>query len=186
MRLAHKTPIACLLALCAGGLLALGAGHQAAAQAPADPIGLARAGWLECEAPNAAAHTCHGISRYVFNRDGSVDVFAEQVISPSQHINAQIHQRIAVRDGAFCGSMDDTVIDGATVTVNGSAAPAGLAEQARAFLRQNAAHGKQCESYQARADGLMLHISIDNADQPQFDRPVSFVRPTDGYRVDGP
>jgi hypothetical protein len=182
MRIAHAALTAFLMLGVAMSPLIV----EPRAQTSGSAMDLARSGLLECEAPNAAAHTCRGMSRYVFNADGSVDVFAEQVISPSEHINSLFHQRLSQSGGSFCGAVNDALFDTAMVTVRSAPASEDLTARVRAFLKQNALHGQQCESYQAEGAGFLARISIDGVDQPQFAHPVVFVGSTDGYRVDGP
>ena len=76
-----------------------------APQQPADPLGPAREGRLQCHSPGAARKTCGAIATYSFAADGTISNQAEVMLNPSPLIVMRDQIPVVVRDGAVCGPL---------------------------------------------------------------------------------
>lgn len=154
-----------------------------APQQPADPLGPAREGRLQCHSPDAARKTCGAIATYSFAADGTISNQAEVMLNPSPLIVMRDQTPVVVRDGAVCGPL--TGLEGAVFTIDGQPADPQTAEMLRGQLSAAFAQlgTEVCTRYTPQGEGWLAEAFIDGRPRPDLNQPVIWVPPTDGYSV---
>ncbi len=159
------------------------AGLQGAPTA-ADPLAPARAGKLQCHAPNAAAKSCRSLASYTFAPDGSILNKADVLLAPQMGLIMTVTSPVAVKNGAVCGALSG--IDKATFVMNGQPTDQATTDAIRQQVGQAMAPmlGKQvCTTYKPDGEGFIASAVIDGQPAPGGDQKVIWVAPTDGYKV---
>lgn len=157
------------------------------AAAPADPLAPARAGQVQCYAPNPATKTCRSIATYRVRADGTIENGAELMIAPDPLIVLATASTVAVKDGGVCGSMHASETAAARITLNGAPMPEAQAAQLRQAI-DGALGGfyerEVCTTYEKGADGgLVARGTLDGKAMPELNQPVMWVSPADGWKV---
>lgn len=159
------------------------AGLQAA-PAAADPLAPARAGKLQCHAPNAATKSCRSLATYAFAADGTISNKAEVLLAPQMGLIMTVTSSVAVKNGAVCGALP--TFDQATFVMNGQPAHEPTTQAIRQQLGQAMAPmvGKEiCTTYKPDGDGFTAEATMGGQPAPGGAQKVIWVAPTDGYKV---
>jgi hypothetical protein len=150
---------------------------------PADPLGPAREGQLQCHSPDPARKTCSALAGYTFAADGAISNQAEVMLNPSPLIVMRDQSPVVVRDGAVCGPM--TGLEDAVFTIEGQPADPQTAEMIRGQVSTAFAQlgTEACTRYAPQGEGWLAEAVIDGHPRPDLNQPVIWVSPTDGYSV---
>ena len=157
---------------------------QAAPAAAADPLAPARAGLLQCYAPNPSAKTCQSIAGYVFKTDGTIINTAEVLVAPSPLVTMKTAEPVTVKSDAVCGALSD--LDDAEVFVEGRPADPAVSAKVREQLLAAMAPmlGKEICSFYMQGNGaLAVSATLDGRSVPEMATTVLWIAPTDGYAV---
>lgn len=148
-----------------------------------DPLAPARAGQLQCHTPDIARKTCQALAGYTFAADGTILNQAEVVLNASPLIVMWNESAVDVRDGAICGRLAE--FDKARFVIEGGSADPVVADQIKAQVAAAyAAIGREgCTRYTDSGDTLTAEVTIDGVARPEFNQPVIWVSPADGYTV---
>lgn len=172
-----KTAYALAAALC---LIAL-----PAAAAPADPLGPARAGKVQCFQPNMIRKTCRSIGAYSFE-GGRINNRAQVLIPAQVPLVMVLNSPVVVRGQAVCGAIRSEDFAAATFT----AADQPLGEEPTKKLRGLIAEamasmiGKEvCTTLTQTGESFHAEATVDGAPKPELAQDVLWVGPADGYRV---
>ena len=157
-----------------------------AASAPlqaADPLAPAREGRLQCHEPDAARKTCAALAGYTFAADGTILNQSEVMLNPSPLIVMRDEEPVEIRDGAVCGPLGG--FEDAVFTVDGQPADPAMAGMIRTQVSAafSALGTEGCTRYTPQGEGWLAEVSIDGAARPEFNQPVIWVSPSDGYTV---
>jgi len=159
-----------------------------AGTADPDPLAPARHGKLQCYAPDIAAKTCHAIAGYVLQTDGSYLNTAHVLVDSDQGIALEAVSVVWVKGGAVCGLLSSADTLAGKVSIDGVPLPA---DQAAPILGQiNAGYAaigmldkEVCTTYVPEGDHLRAEVTVDGVAQPEFNQPVIWISPADGYRL---
>ena len=165
-------------------LLAL-AGPQA--DADGDVLAPARQGLVRCTAPSRTRKTCASMTRYTVRPDGSFYAEVTGAASASGDIQVRYQMQGSIVAGAACFSTDSSGLSGAVFTKPGARLAASLQETLRAQLASAMAplNGKQrCYRDRIQDGTLVSRTTLDGVAHPEFDRPILWVSPEDGYKVE--
>lgn len=152
----------------------------------ADALAPARAGQLQCYAPNTAHKTCQSLAGYAFAADGTINNSADTLILQQPAIVMRTNVPVIVRSGAVCGPIRAEDLQGATFTIDGAPATAQQTETMRAQLAQQMAgilNVDICTTYVADGDGFRAEASFNGAPRPDLNQHVIWVGANDGWTV---
>lgn len=155
---------------------------------PADPLGPAKVGWIQCYDPDTAHKTCGSLSTYRDNGDGTYANIAAVLISSNPPAILQTITPVSVQAGAVCGEIKPEDITAGTLTLNGSlyAADAAAPILAKIQTAMSSLYGHQiCTTYAASGKDLTATVTFDGQPHPP-DSQVRWVSPDDGYHVAPP
>ena len=159
------------------------AGLQAA-PAAADPLAPARAGKLQCDAPNPTAKSCRSLGAYTFASDGTISNKVEVMLAPQMGLTMTVTSQVSVKDGAVCGPFP--AFDQAAFSMNGQPADQPTTEAIRQQIGQATASmvGKEvCTTYKPDGEGFTAEATIGGQPSPRGPQKVIWVAPADGYKV---
>lgn len=149
----------------------------------ADPLAPARDGKLQCHTPDKARKTCSALAGYTFAADGTIANQAEVMLNPSPLIIMRDEAPVVVRDAAVCGPM--VGFEDAVFTIDGQPADPATAgmirAQVTAAFSQLGTEG--CTRYSPQGEGWLAEVSIDGQPRAEFNQPVIWVSPSEGYTV---
>lgn len=173
MKIAYALAALCLIAL------------PAVAAAPADPLGPARAGKVQCFQPNMIRKTCRSIGAYSFE-GGKINNRAQVLIPAQVPLVMVVNSPVTVRGQAVCGAI--RAEDFATATFTAADQPVG--EEPTRKLREVIAGamapmiGKEvCTTVTQTGESFHAEATVDGAPKPELAQDVLWVGPADGYRV---
>ena len=152
---------------------------------PADPIGPAKDGLVQCYAPDTARKTCRSIGAYAAQPDGRILNTAVVLISPSPLIIMQTASPVQIKAGAVCGQITQADLDHATFTYEGAPLDGDRAAPLRQALSSAMTplfNHEVCTSYAADGEALSGQVSIDGQRKPDMDQKVVWVSPSE-YKV---
>jgi hypothetical protein len=150
----------------------------------ATPLAPARAGKLQCYAPDQALKTCGALAGYSFAADGRILNRAEVVVSPTPFTTMTTTAPVTVRGPAVCGLMEG--VETATFRIDGKPADAATTAQLRGQVAGGfAAFAGQevCTRYYPFREGLLATVTVGAVPRPDMTQPVIWVDPGDGYAV---
>lgn len=150
------------------------------------PLAPAGNGMAQCYAPNKAQKTCASMATYHQNADGSFTSKSLILISKSPQALLEMNTRVAVRNGAVCGTIQESDITSAKLTVSDTEVAPDQAKPVLAQIAQGMAGiiGHEiCTSYMKSGSGVMAKSTIDGVPKPEQDQVVLWVSPADGYTV---
>lgn len=154
--------------------------------AEADVLAPARQGMLRCASPDRARKRCATLTGFTFRPDGSFDAEVTGIGGPA---GIQVHYRASgtMVDGAACFTHRANSLADATFTKPNAKLAASLQNTLRSQLTAAMApyNGVQ-RCYRDRPQGgeLVSRTTLDGVAHPELDRPVLWVRPDDGYKVE--
>lgn len=150
--------------------------------APADPIGPAKQGLVQCYAPDQSKKTCRSIGAYTVQSDGRIQNAATTLISKSPLIVMKTQAPVTIKAGAICGTIQQTDLDTASFTYEGADLQgedlAKLKTAIGAAMTPLIGH-EVCTSFAADGDMLSGQVSLDGARKPDMDQKVLWVSPSD-------
>ncbi|MBS0297763.1 MAG: hypothetical protein JSR45_15745 [Proteobacteria bacterium] len=156
-----------------------------AAAAPADPLGPAHAGKVQCFQPNMIRKTCHSIGAYSF--EGGRIANRAQILIPAQiPLVMTLTSPVTIRGQAVCGAIRAQDFTTATFTANDQAVTEDSTKRLREALASAMAAmvGKEvCTTLTGSGENLRAEATIDGAPKPELGQDVMWVAPADGYRV---
>lgn len=160
----------------------------AAAQASdGDALAPARQGMLRCTAPDRAHKTCASLTRFTIHSDGGFEAEVTGMASRPAQISIRYVMPGTVENGALCFVHTGGALGEATFTKPGAKLAPSLQETLRAQMSAGMAalNGKK-RCYRDRiVDGTLVSATtLDGLAHPELDRPVLWVSPEDGYRVE--
>jgi hypothetical protein len=166
-------------------LLTLAAAPQA--DADGDTLTPARQGLLRCTAPSRTRKTCASLTQFTVRADGSFDAEVTGVAVPGAGIQVRYRMAGMLVAGAACFTQEANALAGATFTKPGARLAPSLQDSLRSQLAGSMRPliGKQ-RCYRDRIQGgeLVSRTTLDGVAHPEFDRPVLWVSPEDGYKVE--
>ncbi|MBO9623127.1 MAG: hypothetical protein J7500_10490 [Sphingomonas sp.] len=159
-----------------------------AAQAGGDEDTLtpAREGLLRCTSPDPARKTCSSLTSFTIRPDGSFEAEVTGIGGPA---GIQVHYRMPgkIVGGAACFVHRTDTLASATFTKPNARLAQSLQETLRRDLAAAMAplNGRQ-RCYRDQIDNAVLiaRTTLDGVAQPDLDRPVRWVAPGDGYKVE--
>jgi hypothetical protein len=162
-----------------------------AAPQAADPLAPARAGMVQCYAPDTAAKTCRSIAGYTQQADGSYLNTAKVLIAPDQRITVETVSSVRIKNGAVCGIVLRKDLLAGKVSVGGTVMPpdrAGtlLSRIAGALEPSGMLDKEICTAYIPDGDGLRAEVTLGGVARPDFAQTVIWVGANDGYSVGTP
>jgi hypothetical protein len=150
--------------------------------APADPIGPAKQGLVQCYAPDPAKKTCRSIGAYAVQPDGTIQNAATTLISKSPAIVMRTKAPVQIKAGAICGTIQRADLDSASFTYEGADL------QGEDLAKLKAAIGSAmtplighevCTTFAADGEMLAGQVSLDGARKPDMDQKVVWVSPSE-------
>lgn len=157
------------------------------AHAQSEPLAPARQGQVQCFEPDASTKTCAAMSSYEFGSDGSINDVSEVLIFPEPQIVMHISSPVTQRDGAVCGPMRQADVDAAHFTIDGQPAGDENTETIRGQMHEYLSPMigvEVCSRFVPDGDGFRAVATAGG--RPQPDQHVTWVSPSDGYRVAAP
>jgi hypothetical protein len=167
--------------MAAGALLA-----SLVVAAMADPLGPARAGQMQCYAPEPRGRTCVALAAYDWDGEGRIANTAYVLVAPDPVIIARTVSPVMVRGDAVCGPLRRIDFEQAEITVAGRPAAPALAQRVRRELMgaMSGEIGQEvCTTYVPIIGAYIAKITIDGVAHPELSARVIWVSPQDGYRV---
>ena len=165
-------------------------GLFAATAAPAiatNPIEPALSGKLECHFPDEQTKTCRSLSSYKPLGDNRYSSTTLGLLSPQEPVTLEITSEVQIKNGAVCGRLLDEDLAKAKLNVAGKTLDQTEAAPGKAQIAQAMAplmNKEICARYEpSPSGGLVAKASVDGTAQPNFDQPVKWVAPGDGYKV---
>jgi len=151
------------------------------ATAPANPLGRAEQGELQCYQPDVAQKTCQSIAAYRRTGPGAYDNKA--IVALGDGATLETRTPVVLKDGAVCGSISvEDVMAGILTVGNRVLTP----EEAKPIL-DRIVHGMAtmigkeiCTRYEPSGTDFKAKATIGGVDQPE-DITVKWIKPTDGY-----
>ncbi len=174
---------AILAATAALGFCALAFTAPALAQ-QLDILAPARAGHLQCYAPDQARKTCRALASYRLRADGSYENQATVLIAQQPFIVMSASSPVSIRDGAVCGPLTQEHLQAAQFAINGQQA----SNDDAAYLREQLAQmpgflGEICTTYTPSGDSFRADVTVNGVAAGGESSTVIWVRPEDGYTV---
>jgi hypothetical protein len=152
-----------------------------------DTLAPARQGMVRCTSPSRAKKTCASLTRYTVRPDGSFDAEVTGTAVAGAGIQVQYRMSGTLVAGAACFTQAADSVAGATFSKPGARLAASLQDSLRSQLAagMRSLIGKQ-RCYRDRIQGgeLISRTTLDGVAHPEFDRPVLWVSPEDGYKVE--
>ena len=161
----------------------------AAASSPSaatDVVAQSRAGKVMCVNPDPATKTCSSIISYKPQDDGSLVETGEVLISPDQALTFEMSATARPKGGAICGAVALADMQKGILRMNGTPFPPDRNEAAldRLIERLKPMVGREaCEVLRIAGGDLKKYAQIERVDLELPGKPVSWIRPEDGYRV---
>lgn len=158
----------------------------AAAPAPANPIQPALSGQLECHVPNEQAKTCQSLGSYTPIAGNRYSNRTLVLLAPEGPVTMEVTSEVEVRDGAVCGPLRIEDLNAGHLIVAGRTLDQADAAPIKAKLAEamGSMMGKEvCSKLEPSGTGFTVKSSIDGAYRADFDRPMRWVKPDDGYKV---
>lgn len=154
--------------------------------AATDPLAPARAGQMQCYAPEPRGRTCVALAAYAWDPDGRISNTADVLVAPSPVIVARTVSPVMVRGDEVCGPLRRADFERAEVSVDGRPAAPAMAQRVRHELlaAMSGEVGQEvCTTYVPIIGAYIAKIAIDGVPHPEMSARVIWVRPQDGYRV---
>jgi hypothetical protein len=159
----------------------------AAQASDGDVLAQAREGKLRCTAPDRTRKTCATLTRFTIRPDGSFDAEVTGMASRPAQISVRYTMPGTVENGALCFIHTASALNGATFTKPGAKLAASLQETLRAQIVASMAplNGKRRCYRDRNVNGeLSSATTLDGLAHPELDRPILWVSPEDGFKVE--
>ncbi|MFT4077242.1 MAG: hypothetical protein QM647_17070 [Asticcacaulis sp.] len=164
-------------------LLAAAAFQSAAYIGPLAPAG---SGMAQCYDPDQIRKVCASMATYHQNADGSFTSKSLILISKAPVAILEMNTRVAIRNGAVCGTIQESDITASRLTVSDTAVAPEQAAPVLAQISQGMAGvvGHEiCTSYMKSGPDMVAKATIDGVPKPDQDQVVLWVSPSEGYTV---
>ena len=162
----------------------------AAAAAPAtaiNPIEPALAGKLECHFPDEQTKTCRSIGSYKPLGNNRYSNTTLGLLSPQEPVTLEVTSEVEIKNGAVCGRLLGEDLAKAKLNMAGKTLDQAEAAPGKAQIAQAMGplmNKEICTRYEpSPSGGLVAKMSVDGTARPDFDQPVKWVAPADGYKV---
>jgi hypothetical protein len=161
----------------------------AAGQGAADPLAPARAGKMQCVAPNKEKKTCLAIGSFTVRPDGSYDSVVTVMINPVPAITMETRSTGKVENGAVCGTVRKEDYAAAKLTLDGApmdeAMAAGVRTQvAAAVASMDGKYG--CSHDKPDGDMFVAEVTLDGVARPELTQKFIWIGADDGYKLGMP
>ncbi|WP_423602910.1 hypothetical protein [Sphingomonas sp. MS122] len=157
-----------------------------AAPDAADPLAPAREGKLQCTLPDPVKKSCMALSRYVPDGDRRYLNITRSLMGKKPEMILEFKSPTVIEGNAACGIMARSEMDEAIIYVDGIEAPVEVRKPITdSLLAQVEGHlgKKACQRIRRDGDGLVQEVEIDGQPTPENTMRVSWVDPTEGYRL---
>jgi hypothetical protein len=151
-----------------------------------DPFAPAKAGKIECLAPDSEKKTCVIMTRYEWDATGNVFGEDEMLMSGNPPTSVRGRDLVTINGTQVCGVVNKASPDNVTYLRDGVPLPD--SEQAKlleADVQKYSAYvGKTfCKDFSPYESVFIVQISIDGQDYPSSTTRMKWVDPNDGYSL---
>ena len=154
------------------------------AQADDDPFAAAKAGKLECFAPDTVKKTCLDMTRYTWEGNGQILEEDEYAISANPLITAKSKDYVAIANGEACQVVSAPKILGANYFRDGVRVSKSDEAQFRQrdFQQMRSLIGKKfCMRLSPYESAFIAEYSVDGIPRPSATNRVKWISPDEGY-----
>lgn len=151
-----------------------------------DPFAPAKAGKIECLAPDSEKKTCAVMTRYEW--DGNGNVFGEDELLLAANPPTSIRGRdlVTINGSEVCGVVNKASRENVTYLRNGVPLPEG--EQAEMLLADSQKYSEYvgktfCKDFSPYESVFIVQISIDGQELPSATTRMKWVSRDDGYSL---
>jgi hypothetical protein len=152
----------------------------------ADPLAPARAGKIQCIAPNKPKKSCIGLGTYTVRPDGSFDAVMNVIVSPTPRITMETRSTGKVEGDAVCSTVLKQEYAEAKITIDGAPAEEATAQAIRGQIVGAVAplEGKKaCSREVPEGELSRVDVTVDGTARPELTQRVIWVRPDEGYTL---
>lgn len=155
----------------------------------ADPLALARQGYLECGTVDVVSKTCEEIAQYVPRPDGKFDLISQQVVSYDPHIVMTYRSLVFVDGELICSGLVASDFDFATFTVAGKKAGSDDALFYRNQMRDlwlQLVGKTSCMKLVAQGDTILAEYYLDGVLIPDRQpAAMQWIKPENNFKLKG-
>jgi hypothetical protein len=154
-----------------------------------DPFAPAKAGKIECLAPDSEKKTCVVMTRYEWDANGNIFGEDEMLMPGDPPTSVRGRDLVTVNGTEVCGVVNKASPENVTYLRDGVPLPAN--EQAKLLeadvLKYSAYVGKTfCKDFSPYESVFIVQISIDGQELPSSTNRMKWVDPKDGYSLTAP
>lgn len=160
-----------------------------AGQAAPDPLAPARAGKVQCVAPDREKKTCLAIASFVAKPDGTFDSTVRALVNPAPAIVMETRTSGTVEGNGTCNVIRLEDYAASTFTMNGAPmdeATAGMIRPQVTAAIAPMAGKKGCSIEHAEGDMIVSEVTLDGVAHPEMTQKLIWVSPSDGYTLGMP
>lgn len=158
----------------------------AAQPASANPLAPALAGQLACHFPNDQAKTCRSIGSYKPLGGDRYSNTSLVLLSPQGPVTLEVTSEASVRKDAVCATILRADLEkGQLKVADHVLTPAETAPVMEQIAQAMAPlfDKEVCSTFVPSDNGLTVKSTLAGTPRPDFDQPMKWVAPGDGYKV---